>query len=78
MMTDKTVILNLAKVLVASAWADGQISNDEINSLKDLTFHLPGMTAADWVQIEIYIDSPVGEAESAVGGRIRGDTPDPS
>lgn len=62
-MTNNSLILSLAKVLVASAWADGQISNDEINSLKDLTFHLPGMTAADWAQIDIYIDSPVGEAE---------------
>jgi uncharacterized tellurite resistance protein B-like protein len=62
-MTDNTVILSLAKVLVAAAWADGQISNEEINSLKDLTFHLPGMTAANWAQIEIYLDSPVSEAE---------------
>lgn len=64
-MSDNTVMMRLAKVLVAAAWADGQISNDEINSLKDLTFHLPGMTAADWAQIDIYIDSPVGEAERA-------------
>jgi uncharacterized tellurite resistance protein B-like protein len=64
-MADNAVIMSLAKVLVAAAWADGQISNEEINSLKDLTFHLPGMTAADWAQIEIYIDSPVGEAERA-------------
>lgn len=62
-MTESTVILRLAKVLVAAAWADGQVSNDEINSLKDLTFHLPGMTASDWAQIDIYIDSPVSEAE---------------
>lgn len=62
-MTNSVVIMNLAKVLVAAAWADGQISNDEINSLKDLTFHLPGMTATDWAQIDIYIDSPVEEAE---------------
>jgi uncharacterized tellurite resistance protein B-like protein len=53
----------LAKVLVAAAWADGQISNDEINSLKDLMFHLPGMTAKDWDEIDIYIESPVEAAE---------------
>jgi uncharacterized tellurite resistance protein B-like protein len=64
-MTDNNIIMRLAKVLVAAAWADGQISNDEINSLKDLTFHLPGMTAGDWAQVDIYIDSPVGEAERA-------------
>jgi uncharacterized tellurite resistance protein B-like protein len=64
-MADNAVIIGVAKVLVAAAWADGQISNAEINSLKDLTFHLPGMTAADWAQIDIYIDSPVGKAERA-------------
>lgn len=63
MMTESTVILRLAKVLVAAAWADGEISNAEINSLKDLTFHLPGMTPTDWKHIDIYIESPVGEAE---------------
>ena len=62
-MADNSVILSLAKVMAAVAWADGQISNDEINSLKDLTFHLPGMTAGDWAQIDIYIDSPVSPAE---------------
>jgi uncharacterized tellurite resistance protein B-like protein len=62
-MTESTVILRLAKVLVAAAWADGELSNAEINSLKDLTFHLPGMTTTDWKHIDIYIESPVGEAE---------------
>lgn len=62
-MADNAVILSLAKVMVAAAWADGQISSAEINSLKDLTFHLPGMTAGDWAHIDIYIDSPVSAAE---------------
>ena len=53
----------LAKVMVAAAWADGQITNDEINSLKDLLFHLPGMTAKDWEEIDIYVESPVDQAE---------------
>ena len=53
----------LAKVMVAAAWADGNVSLDEINSLKDLLFHLPDMTAGDWAQIDIYIDFPVEEAE---------------
>jgi uncharacterized tellurite resistance protein B-like protein len=57
------LIMSLAKVIVSAAWADGQISGDEINSLKDLTFHLPGMTASDWAQIDIYIDSPVSASE---------------
>jgi uncharacterized tellurite resistance protein B-like protein len=62
-MSRSTVIMPLAKVMIAAAWADGTITNDEINCLKDLLFQLPEMTARDWSELEIYIDSPVGEAE---------------
>lgn len=62
-MPGTNVIMNLAKVMVAAAWADGVITNEEINNLKDLLFHLPGMTAADWTEIDIYIETPVDEAE---------------
>ena len=64
-MANSPVIMALAKVMVAAAWADGDVSLDEVNSLKDLLFHLPEMTAGDWAQIDIYIDSPVDEAERA-------------
>jgi uncharacterized tellurite resistance protein B-like protein len=57
------VILPLAKVMIATAWADGKISNDEINCLKDLLFQMPEMTAREWDALDIYIESPVGEAE---------------
>lgn len=64
-MTKSTVILPLAKVMIAAAWADGSITNEEINNLKDLLFQIPDMTAKDWAELDIYIDSPVGEAERA-------------
>ena len=62
---DETLIMTLAKVLIASAWADGELTNDEINCVKDLMFNLPGMTATQWAVLDIYMDSPVGEAERA-------------
>lgn len=62
-MPNTNVIMDLAKVMVAAAWADGEIINEEINSLKDLLFHIPGMTASDWTEIDIYIESPVDDAE---------------
>ena len=64
-MAESEIIMALAKVLVAEAWVDGRVSVEEINSLKDLLFHVPAMTAGDWAEIDIYIDSPVGEAERA-------------
>lgn len=64
-MAKPRLIMALAKVLIAAAWSDGRITNDEINSLKDLLFHLPGMTAREWVQLEIYIATPVDAEERA-------------
>lgn len=55
----------LARVLIAAAWADGAVSNEEVNCLKDLLFRMPGMTANDWAKLEIYLDAPVGEDEFA-------------
>ena len=62
-MPKSNVIMALAKVLIAAAWADGSVTNDEINSLKDLLFQLPEMTASDWAELDIYIETPIGEAE---------------
>lgn len=62
-MPQDNLILSLAKVIVAAAWADGELDNDEVNSLKDLLFRLPDLTASDWAELEIYIDSPIEPAE---------------
>ncbi len=59
------VVTSLAKVMIAASWADGEIDNEEKNNLKDLLFQLPDMTAGDWARLEIYMATPVGEAERA-------------
>jgi uncharacterized tellurite resistance protein B-like protein len=60
---NQTLILTLAKVLIAAAWADGEPTHEEINSMKDLLFHLPQLSARQWASLQMYIDSPVGDAE---------------
>lgn len=83
-MSDKKLIMTLGKVIIAAAWADGEITFQEINCLKDLLFRMPHvtsneemqLTAQEWAQLEIYIDSPVDEAERArlveeLGGQLR-------
>ena len=63
----------MAKVIIAAAWADGQITNEEINSLKDLIFHLRQsgfdevnvLSAQEWARLDMYIESPVEEDERA-------------
>jgi uncharacterized tellurite resistance protein B-like protein len=62
-MSGSKLVMSLAKVMVAAAWADGAITNEEVNCLKDLLYHLHGMTAGDWAEIDIYVESPVEEAE---------------
>ena len=72
-MSDRDLIMKLARVIIAAAWVDGEISNDEINSLKDLLFRLPqsgkGPTTRfngqEWARLEMYIETPVGAAERA-------------
>ncbi len=72
-MSDKNVILTLAKVIIAAAWADGEMTLEEINSLKELLHRLPHagldrgtqITGREWAMPEMYIESPVGAAERA-------------
>ncbi|MBK7893883.1 MAG: TerB family tellurite resistance protein [Candidatus Promineifilaceae bacterium] len=72
-MSDRTLIFTLAKVIVAAAWADGQVSREEVNSLKDLLFQLPRagkegglqMSGQEWQRLEMYIDQPIDAAERA-------------
>ncbi len=64
-MAKTRLIMALAKVIIAAAWADGEMTNEEINSLKDLLFRMPEMTARDWARLEIYMHSPVTEVDRA-------------
>ena len=64
-MPKERLIMTLAKVLIAAAWADGELTHEEVNSMKDLLWRLPQLSARDWASLQIYIDSPVGGAERA-------------
>ena len=64
-MRDEHLILTLAKVVLAAAWADGDLTNEEINSMKDVLFRLPQLSARQWQSLQMYIEAPVGEAERA-------------
>lgn len=62
-MADEKLVVDVAKLLIAAAWADGQLQNEEINCLKDLIFSLGDLSADQWVRLEIYMDSPVTSKE---------------
>jgi uncharacterized tellurite resistance protein B-like protein len=52
------LILTLAKVLIAAAWADGELTHEEVNSMKDLLFHLPQLSARQWAYLKFAIRTP--------------------
>jgi uncharacterized tellurite resistance protein B-like protein len=72
-MADRDLIFTLAKVIIAAAWADGEIKLEEINALKELLLHLPRtgyksgppITTREWATLEMYMQSPVGPEERA-------------
>ena len=64
-MSRQSLILALAKVLLAAAWADGELDHEEVNSMKDLLWRLPELTARQWASLQIYLEAPIDEAERA-------------
>ncbi|MCS6887204.1 TerB family tellurite resistance protein [Chloroflexus sp.] len=70
-MAKHPLAMALAKVIIAAAWADGELSLDEINDLKRLLAELGqtsgnlALTAEEWAELEIYLHSPVEAAERA-------------
>lgn len=61
-MTDKELVLALAKVMIAAAWLDGTISEEEYGSLRQWLSPLQ-ISAHEWARLEMYLTAPVGEAE---------------
>lgn len=57
----------LAKVVIAAAWADGDLAAEEVNSLKNLLAEADGgemeLTMQDWAELDIYLYSPVEPEE---------------
>jgi uncharacterized tellurite resistance protein B-like protein len=71
-MARRQLVMALAKVIIAAAWADHDLSNDEINNLKQLLLRLRvgtgnegQLTASESAEIDIYMAAPVGAEERA-------------
>lgn len=70
METYRDLIMALAKVIIAVAWADHVLEEEEIESLKDVVFHLNStfdmggqLSGHEWAQLNRYMESPVDEEE---------------
>jgi uncharacterized tellurite resistance protein B-like protein len=71
-MINEALVDSLAKLIIAAAWADNDLTPEEVNGLRDLLFQYYGTVAektgdarSSWTQFEMYLDSPVGPAERA-------------
>lgn len=62
-MPDKSFILDLGKLMIAASWADGELTHEEINALKEVLFSLEHISGDDWKKLEMYMDSPVSDQE---------------
>lgn len=63
-MASARLKFKLAKVLIAAAWADGRLANEELNALKDFLFGIPDIGPEDWRKLMVYMESPVAEDEA--------------
>lgn len=59
---------SMSRVMIGLAWADGEVTPDEMNLLKDITFHLPEMSNYGWAELEIYWMTPIGAPEMKLLG----------
>ena len=72
---DRKLIVTLAKVIIATAWADKELSREEINNLKDLLLQFEqvieppnrgthiGLSSRTSALFEMYTESPIGPEE---------------
>ena len=65
-MTDDNFKMDIAKLLISAAWADGQLQHEENESLKDLIFTLEDFIAEQWTQLDIFMDSPITDQEREI------------
>lgn len=64
-MANVALIPALAKLLIAIAWADGELHPEEETTLKEVLGLLPPMSAREWAVIELYLAVPIGPEERA-------------
>lgn len=61
-MSSEVKNLALLKALAAIAWADGELSNEELNYLKHLALKF-NLSDETWTKLEPYLDDPVSLEE---------------
>jgi len=55
----------LGKTLIASAWVDGELNQDEMECLKALILQMPKISFEDWRKLKIYLAYPINKSEQS-------------
>ena len=55
--------ISLGKLLIAAAWVDGDLNDDELQCLKYLILRLPNVSFEDWRKLKIYLAYPISKFE---------------
>jgi uncharacterized tellurite resistance protein B-like protein len=64
-MRNNAIALALGKVIIAAAWVDGEIQQEEISCLKDLLYQLPELPREGWEALNACMASPVSSDDAA-------------
>jgi len=55
--------ISLGKLLIAAAWVDGDLNNEELQCLKNLILRFPDVSFEDWRKLKIYLAYPISKLE---------------
>ena len=64
-MRNNAIALALGKVIIAAAWVDGEIQQEEVSCLKDLLYQLPELPPESWEELNACITSVVSSEDAA-------------
>ena len=62
---DQPFALTLGRVMIAAAWADGELSDEERVALEDLLFSMPDLDADTWRALRGELQRPFDDAHRA-------------
>lgn len=63
-MRNNAIALALGKVIIAAAWVDGEIQQEEVSCLKDLLYQLPELPPESWDELNASMASAVSGEEA--------------
>ena len=63
-MRNNAIALALGRVIIAAAWVDGEIQQEEVSYLKDLLYQLPELPPESWGELNTSMASAVSGEEA--------------